>query len=127
MNKVHLIGNITSDITLRTSSAGKSIAPFSLAVRRKYPDQNGEPVTDFHNCVAFGKLADNIVKYVKKGNKLYVDGELVYDTYDTAEGTKKVSTKIMVENVEFLTPKGTQISENEETQLVPVEDDDLPF
>ena len=75
MNRIDLIGNVTKDIELVGQNG--NIANFNLAVRRRYTDQNGDEIVDFHSCVAFGKLAETIAKYVKKGNKLYVTGELI--------------------------------------------------
>ena len=129
MNRVELIGNTTKDIELAVTSTGNNVASFSLAVRRRFPDKDGNEVVDFHNCVAFGKLAETISKYVKKGNKLYVEGELVYDSYTDKQGVKKPITKIILGQVEFLTPKTKVESAEAPTQpeLTPIDDDSLPF
>ena len=133
MNRTELIGNVTKDIELNTSSSKVNYCNFSLAVRRRYPDKDGNEIVDFHNCSAFGKLAETLAKYVKKGNKLFVSGELIYDTYENKEGTKKTVAKIMVEQVEFLTPKSVngvtpESAENPHPEdMTPIDDDSLPF
>lgn len=134
MNRTELIGNVTKDIELNTTSTKLNYCNFSLAVRRRYPDKDGNEIVDFHNCAAFSKLAETLAKYVKKGNKLFVAGELIYDTYENKEGTKKTIAKIMVEQVEFLTPKSVNgvIPESAEgnsrpEELTPIDDDSLPF
>ncbi len=130
MNKVILQGNVTKDIELATTSAGKSIANFSIAVRRKYSDKDGNEVTDFHNCVAFNKTAEILNKYVKKGHKLLVSGELVYDTYEDKTGAKKTIAKIMVDEVDLINPKPSAEQTRVDTRdqdLTPIDDDSLPF
>lgn len=133
MNRTELIGNVTKDIELNTTSTKVNYCNFSLAVRRRYPDKDGNEIVDFHNCAAFSKLAENLAKYVKKGNKLFVAGELIYDTYENKEGTKD-NSKIMVEQVEFLTPKSVNGVTPESAEgnpcpeeLTPIDDDSLPF
>lgn len=134
MNRVEFIGNVTKDVELNTTSNNVNYTNFSLAVRRKYPDKDGNEIVDFHNCAAFGRLAETIAKYVKKGNKLFVSGELTYDTYENKEGVKKTVAKIMVEQVEFLTPKSVNGVTPESTEdnphpedMTPITDDSLPF
>lgn len=134
MNRIELIGNVTKDIELNTTSTKVNYCNFSLAVRRRYPDKDGNEIVDFHNCAAFGKLAETLAKYVKKGNKLLVAGELIYDTYENKEGTKKTVAKIMVEQVEFLTPKSVngETPESDDSNphpgdMTPINDDSLPF
>ena len=134
MNRIELIGNVTKDIELYTTATKVDYTNFSLAVRRRYPDKDGNEIVDFHSCTAFGKLAQTLEKYVRKGNKLYVSGELIYDTYETKEGTKKTVAKIMVEQVEFLTPKSVNGVTPESAEgnphpedMTPIDDDSLPF
>lgn len=128
MNRVELIGNVTNDIELKTSASGNSYARFSLATRRRFTDKDGNEITDFHSCAAFGKLAENISKYVKKGNKIFVAGELGYDEYSTASGEKRKSATITLSDVEFLQPKKVEsIEEPPKKELEPIDSDDLPF
>lgn len=128
MNRTELIGNVTSDIELKTSASGNNYARFSLATRRRFADKDGNEITDFHSCVAFGKLAENISKYVKKGNKIFVAGELGYDEYTTASGEKRKSATITLSDVEFLQSKKVEsIEEPPKKELEPIDNDDLPF
>ena len=125
MNKVILIGNVTKDVELSTSNNGKNFANFTLAVSRGVENSNGDQETDFINCVAFNKTAENLAKFVKKGNKLAVVGKLQIDSYIDTQGVKKYSTKVVVNEDEFLTPK-TQDTHPE--GFNPIDDDDsLPF
>ena len=98
MNKVILIGNLGKDPEIRQSQSGQAIANFSLATTKKV---KGEKVTDWHRCVAFGKTAEVIGKYVSKGAKLAIDGSISYGSYEK-EGTKVYTTDIIVNNIEFL-------------------------
>ena len=105
MNKVLLIGRMTKDAQLGyTSNTQKAVAKFTLAV-----DRINEG-TDFINCTAFGKQAENIEKFVKKGNRLAVSGRIQTGSYDK-EGQKIYTTDVIVENAEFIEPK----KENNET------------
>lgn len=105
MNKVILIGRMTKDAQLGyTSNTQKAVAKFTLAV-----DRINEG-TDFINCTAFGKQAENIEKFVKKGNRLAVSGRIQTGSYEK-EGQKIYTTDVIVENAEFIEPK----KENNET------------
>jgi len=132
MNKVILIGNVTKDVELSTTNGGTNYVNFSMAVSRGVVDNDGEPITDFFNCVAYNKLAENIAKYVNKGNKLFVCGKLVIDTYTDNQGVKRNVPKIMVNEVEFLTPKSKVESAEDnphpgELEPIKMDDDSLPF
>lgn len=108
MNKVILIGRNTKDIELKQTTAGTSVAEFSIAVRRAFKNANGENESDFFNCVAFSKLAETISRYVKKGDQVGVDGRLQTRNYTNKDGKKVYVTEIIVENVEFLQTKKTE-------------------
>ena len=132
MNRIDLIGNVTKDVVLAGQNG--NVANFDLAVRRRYTDQNGEEIVDFHKCVAFGKQAETIAKYVKKGNKLFVSGELIYDNFVDRQGQNRVVPKIVINQVEFLTPKKVESAEEnienphpEDLTPVNLDDDSLPF
>jgi len=107
LNKTQLIGRITRDPELKALSSGTNVCSFSLATNRFFT-QNGEKkeTTEFHNCVAWGKTADVVAQYVKKGSLLYVEGRLETKSWDDKNtGEKKYRTEIIVENVQ-LPPKG---------------------
>lgn len=124
MNKVILIGNLTRDVELLTTSNGTEVSKFTLAVQRKYKNASGENETDFLNCVAFKSTAVIIEKFCKKGNKIAVVGTIQTRSYDTQDGIKKYVTEIVVDEVEFLNAK----EKNEAPELKPINiTDDLPF
>ena len=76
MNLIVLSGNITKDIIVNQTSAGKPVCNFSIAVNRKYKTQDGEKITDFFDCTAFGKTADFLGQYLEKGCKVIVTGSM---------------------------------------------------
>lgn len=125
MNKAFIIGNLTKDVELTTTSSGVSVARFTVATQRRFANADGERVADFHNCVAWRGLAENLAKYCKKGNKVSVVGEIQTRSYDAQDGTKRYVTEIMANEVEFLSSKKS--GEGEESKLTPVDDDNLPF
>lgn len=123
MNKVILIGYTSKDIELSTTTTGKTVGRFSLAVNRKY-EQNGEKKTDFFNIVAWENLAANMHKYCKKGSKIAVIGELQQRTYEV-NGEKRYTLDILANEIEFLNNKS---EEQPKTDLIPVDDNvNLPF
>ncbi len=141
LNKVILIGNLTKDAEIYTTSGGIRLTRFSIAVTRDYADSNGDKQTDFFNCTAWRGLAEAIVKYVRKGDRIAIVGELQNRSYEDKAGVKRTVTEILVQEVEFLGNK--QVSEDKpgETAYKPqkegvsldtlkpisVADDDLPF
>ena len=100
MNVVTLIGRLTRDPEVKSGQSGKQYARFSIAVDR--PFQKGE--ADFINCVAFGKTAELIGEYLRKGSKLGLNGSLQMNRYE-ANGEKRTSYDVVVNNVEFLDSK----------------------
>jgi single-strand DNA-binding protein len=96
LNKAMLIGNLGSDPEIRTTGSGTRVAQFSLATSRRWNDRNGQQQekTEWHRIVAWDKLVDIIEKYVKKGDKLYVEGEIEYRSYEDKEGVTKYVTEI---------------------------------
>jgi single-strand DNA-binding protein len=101
INRVTLIGAVGQDPETRFSAAGMAIASFSLATSEKRKDK--EEVTQWHSCVAFGKLAEIVQQYVTKGSKLYLDGAIQYQTYEK-DGEKRYATKIVVNDISMLSP-----------------------
>ena len=105
MNKVIEIGRTTKDIEQKTTNSGKSVASFTIAVNRNFKNSNGEYESDFFNCVAYSTLAETLSRYVKKGDLVGVEGRLQTRNYTDKDGKKHYATEIIVENVEFLSPK----------------------
>ena len=105
MNKVFLIGNLTRDPELTETASGVPVCHFSIAVNRNYSSQDGERQTDFFNCTAWRATAETIVRYTKKGNKVAVVGSVQMRNYEDNQGVKRTAVDIIVQDVEFLTPK----------------------
>lgn len=105
MNKAVLIGRNTKEIELRATKSGSSVTAFTIAVNRDFKNANGETEADFINCVAYGKTAELLSKYVKKGDRLAVEGRIQVRNYDNQEGKKVYVTEVIVQNIEFLESK----------------------
>ena len=106
MNKIFLIGNLTSDPVPGATTTGKSVSNFTIAVNRKHKAPDGSVPTDFFRIAAFGSIADTCNRYLSKGKKVGVIGELQTSSYEK-DGIKYFSTAVVAHEVEFLTPKGT--------------------
>lgn len=130
MNKVIEIGRNVKDIELRQTSSGTSAVEFSIAVKRAFKNANGEYDSDFFNCVAFGKSAETISRYVKKGDMIGIEGRLQTRSYTNKEGRKINVTEIIVENFEFLQSKKQEEPKQTEAvfeEIDPFNNNDLPF
>ena len=96
MNKVILIGNLTKDPEMRQTTGGTNVCTFSVAVNRRFKDKNtGEAQTDFFNIVVWRQLAELCGRYLAKGRKVCVTGELQNRSYDAKDGTKRYVTEIL--------------------------------
>lgn len=102
MNVICLTGRLCNEIEPRVTPNGKTIASFSLAVRK---DQEN---TNFFRCVAFGKIADNIIAYFHKGSMIALTGSLDTNKWTDKEGHNRESTSILVNGFSFVESKGTQ-------------------
>ena len=108
MNKLTLIGNLTKDPETRTTPNGNTVCSFTVAVNRK---KVSEPQTDFFRVNAWGKLGELCARFLGKGRKVAVVGELQARTYDNKDGKTMLSLDVVADEVEFLTP-----AENTETK-----------
>ena len=110
LNQLNLIGRVGSEIELKTMPSGKTVAKFSLATNYSY--KKGEEKieeTEWHNIVAFGKVADILARYVVKGQILFVSGRLKTDAWDGKDGQKKYWTNVILEKFNFgPKPKGSE-------------------
>ena len=111
MNNVVLVGRITRDIELRTTSTGIPTCTFSLAVNGR-TNANGERQTDFINIVVWRKQAENVSKYCQKGSLVGVQGRISTRSYDAADGTKRYVTEVVADNVTFLGSKSSNSQES---------------
>lgn len=105
LNNVQLIGNLTKNPELKQTNNGNSVTSFSLALNRSV--KNGDTwdeVTDYVDCVAWGKLADTVAEYVNKGQKLFVQGRIQTRSYDK-DGQKRYVTEVVVSDVVFMDSK----------------------
>ncbi len=126
MNKTLMIGNLTKDPDARTTQAGKAVTSFTIAVNRRFRDKSGDPVTDFFTVVTWDKLAESCGRYLSKGKKVAVVGELQTRSCDAKDGSKRYVTEIVADEVEFLSPRERQ-EENPTAGFTDVPDEDLPF
>ena len=101
MNKVLLLGRLAKDPELRYTQGGTAVANFTLAVNRKYANQDGQREADFINCVAWSKSAEFVANYFKKGQMMACEGRLQVSSYDGNDGQKRWKTEVVVEQVEF--------------------------
>ena len=102
MNKVVLVGRLTRDPEVRTNSSGVSSARFTVAVNRNYRNRDGQYDADFVSCVAFRNTAEFIGKFFKKGSMIGLEGRIQTGSYDAQDGTKRYTTDVAVDNVEFV-------------------------
>lgn len=137
MNSVQLVGRLTRDPEMRYTDGGSTIARFSLAVDRRYKSENG-PTADFPNCVAFGRTAEFIEKYFRKGMRMGCQGRIQTGSYTNNDGQKVYTTDVAVESCEFVESKASQQPEENNNGFGPADengfmnipddiDEELPF
>ena len=104
INRVELLGRVGADPEMRYSQSGTAICQFRMATDRRR--QNGETEADWHSVVCWGKQAEAVAEYVKKGNRVYVAGSLAQNTFETEEGQRIHRTEIHAQEVLFLDSNG---------------------
>ncbi|MDP4020861.1 MAG: single-stranded DNA-binding protein [Candidatus Adlerbacteria bacterium] len=151
INKIFLYGNLTRDPELRTLPSGGQVASFGLATNRVFKKADGskQESTEFHNIVVFGRQAETVAQYLKKGSSVFVEGRIQTRSWESAEKGKQYRTEIVAERVQFGPRAGgpstgsgqagkNTISDAEAPQRAPKEDaieypeedinpDDIPF
>ncbi len=129
MNKAILMGRLTRDPETRNTN-GLAITRYTLAVDRRYKDENGETGADFLNIVAFGKAAEFADKYFRKGTKVLVNGRIQTGSYTNKDGNKVYTTDIVVEDQEFAESKRDDkpqpVTSEDGFMNIP-EEEELPF
>lgn len=112
LNRAELIGNLTRDPEMRYIPSGQAVTSFSIATNRRWKDKDGnnQEQTEFHDVVAWGKLAEIMTQILHKGNKVYVEGRLQTRQWDAQDGSKRSRTEIVVNDFVVLSPKGEATS-----------------
>jgi len=107
LNKVFIIGNLTSDPETRHTQSGQMVCNFTIATNRTWKGQNGQKQqqAEFHNIVAWGRLAEIISNYLKKGNLALIEGRLATRSWEDKNGNKRYTTEIIAEGLQ-MGPKG---------------------
>src|SRR3990170_120563 len=126
LNKVMLIGNLTRDPELRYTPQGSAVASFVVATNREWTiDGNKKEVVDFHNLVAWNKLAELCGQLLTKGSKVYVEGRLQTRDWVTEDGQKRYKTEVVIDEMIVLTNKrqGNGVSEEDASQEQPNQTD----
>ena len=140
MNKIMLIGNLTRDPEISTTPSGVSVCKFTLAVQRNFSNSEGVREADFFNVSAWRALGESCAKFLKKGNKACVIGNVILRSYDGNDGVKRFVLDVTASDVEFLTPRQNDGGDGDsqepvfekpkpakKIELQQVSDDDLPF
>lgn len=144
LNRAQIIGNLTRDPESRTTPTGQNVCSFSIATTYSYKDAQGQRVDkpEYHNIVAWGRLAEICGQYLAKGRKAYVEGRLQTRDWTAQDGTKRNRTEIIAENIILLDRPGTAgavagttpRAESNEPIAVPVQNteeeikiEDIPF
>lgn len=136
VNVAHLIGNVGKDPEVRTTASGQQIASFSLATSQRWKDREGnkQEKTEWHNVVAWGKLADIVARFVTKGSRLYIQGRIETQSWDDKEsGQKRYKTQIVADQMTMLGDRKSGDSGERSSGAEPGDgggyagDDDIPF
>ena len=148
VNKVILLGNVGKDPEIRSTGGGTMVANFSLATSDRFQDAQGnwQDRTEWHNLVAFKRLAEIVRDYVKKGSKLYIEGKIQTRSWDDKEtGAKRYKTEILVNDLSLLSgrddtaggysrPAGSSNADQRQpagqddySQSAEISDEDIPF
>ncbi|MBO1209182.1 single-stranded DNA-binding protein [Mammaliicoccus sciuri] len=112
INRVVLVGRLTKEPEYRVTPSGVQVATFTLAINRTFTNQKGERQADFINCVVFRTPAENVNKYLNKGNLAGVEGRLQSRSYENNEGKRVYVTEVVCDSVQFLEPKSNNQQQN---------------
>ena len=133
LNKVMIIGRSTNNLQVKTiESSWTPVVNFTVATNRKFKNKDGNMLEDaeYHRCVAYGKGAEVLGKYLTKGKRTYIEGRLRTRKWQDSEGGDRFSTEIIVDNFIFLDPRGGEGDENidyEEVHTENMDDEEVPF
>ena len=126
LNKVIIIGNVTSDPEIRSTSSGQQVASFSVATNRIWNDKEGQKQTkaEFHNVVAWARLAEIASQYLKKGGLVMIEGRMETRNWEGKDGIRRYRTEIIAERLQ-LGPRGAT-TQQEQTEAPKEEKEDIP-
>ncbi|HEP3892176.1 single-stranded DNA-binding protein ssb [Streptococcus dysgalactiae subsp. equisimilis] len=138
INNVVLVGRMTKDAELRYTPSQVAVATFTLAVNRRFKEQNGERETDFINCVIWRQSAENLANWAKKGTLIGITGRIQTRNYENQQGQRVYVTEVVAESFQVLESRNQQSgqgnsSQNDNSQSfsnsnpMDISDDDLPF
>lgn len=143
INKAILFGNLTRDPELKSLPSGTQVTSFSIATNRVWKDKDGnkQESADFHNIVVFGRQAENVAQYLKKGSSAYVEGRLQTRSWEDQDGKKNYRTEVVADRVQFgpkssgsSTPSGPAAKDSASNDSQEIEypeeeinPDDIPF
>jgi len=148
LNKVQLIGNLTRDPEMRYTNNGTPVVTFGVATNKSWKDQEGnvKEIAEFHNIVAWNKIAEICQQLLAKGMKVYIGGSLTTRSWESDDGSKRYKTEVRVDDMILLDSKGkngvgmdeSEVPEDQSKEEVssddeevadedPLEDSDLPF
>ena len=139
VNKAILVGRLGKDPEVKYTQGGTSVAKFTLATNEVWKDQSGEKQerTEWHNIVAWSKLAEICGQYLSKGSRVYIEGRIQTRSWEDKEGNKRYTTEIRADNMVMLSGKGEETrpeksaaaaASSEGGSIEPeITDDDIPF
>lgn len=134
MQRIIFTGNLTADPEMRATPSGVTVCTFTVAVNRRFANADGDRITDFFRVNAWRQLGESCGKYLAKGRKVAVIGELQARTYQAKDGSTRMSLDVAADEVEFLSPKESDSATVQNGTVTPQNDgftdissDDLPF
>lgn len=140
LNRVFLMGNLTRDPELRYTPSGTAVASFGIAVNRTWTGQSGEKKEEvcFVDINMFGRRAEVVNEYFSKGNPIFVEGRLQFNQWETKDGQKRNTLRVVAENFQFMggpakrgaeaeMPEETNTSDKQSMEPSDVSDEEIPF
>ena len=130
INKVIVLGNVGKEPETRSFDSGDTVTNFSVATSEKWKDKTSGEMkesTEWHRVSCFGKLSEIASKYVKKGDKIYVEGSLRTRKWTDASGVEKYSTEVKAEKIELLGSKQQSVAPEQHSTIESIQDSEIPF